>query len=59
MFEWSITMYICHIILMNTVQMQYKSYQVAVSYMLGILLHLLSLRLLVEHVDGFLVSCNT
>ena len=54
-------MYVHHIILIDAVHMQYKSYQVTVSSMLEIhlLLHLLLLRLLVEHVDGCLASCST
>ena len=33
MFEWSITLHVCHIISMNTVDMQCKSYHKSVSNM--------------------------
>ena len=33
MFEWSVAVYECYIIFMNTLHMQYKLYQVAVNYM--------------------------
>ena len=59
MFEWSISMHVHHIVLMNTEHIQYKSYQVAVSYMVEKSSLSAFTKTSVEHVDECLASCST